>query len=316
MYTDVVIDKLRCSVQRLQKTIKPKSPKDTPKKVGESKQAAKDVKTVLNGTVSEEIQNKTNGKTEISKLANDANPQDAIMEKKTPRKVVRRKSVYPDDNKVTSSPQVKTNVLSAIKTPETESVGGSESPDATNKADVSKFKKIKDIESSPVKKTPEKIAKRKPELIEDAVSPDATEDDGDENNPKKRLKTSSLSFMDITIDEQDLDVTNTETSSLHKDGKRKILNCVICGKSFNKKTDLRDHIDACHMGERLKECPHCSMEFRSQQKYESHVFNEKCKNALHICQYPKCNKRFKTVHKMEMHMQDKHSSQNDTDSDN
>ncbi|XP_075161876.1 uncharacterized protein LOC142234601 [Haematobia irritans] len=97
--------------------------------------------------------------------------------------------------------------------------------------------------------------------------------------------------------------------------KQKVLNCVLCGKKFNQKSVLRDHIETKHMGEKLKECPNCSMEFRSLQKYESHVFGEKCKGTLHPCQFENCHRRFKNVYKMEAHMREKHLSLNGNEDD-
>lgn len=292
VHTDVVIDKLRNSVQRLKKTgrqTKPKTPsKEATKKSSDNVQ--EDKRELINGTINEESPIEGNYVAKFQKINDDtkATLDDTIL--KSNNKVARRKSVFPDDKLH--------NTLE---------------------------------DTTPVKKTAKKDSKRKLKSFEDSVDSsivdnNATkEGDVSVSKPKKRSKTIAATLdhdlmdfdhdlMDLTSDEQDLNNTNAEEPS-EKATKTKVHNCVLCIKSFNQKSALRDHIDACHMGERLKECPHCSMEFRSMQKYESHVFNEKCKNTLHPCQYPKCNKRFKTVHKMELHMQEKHSSQNGSETD-
>lgn len=136
-------------------------------------------------------------------------------------------------------------------------------------------------------------------------------DDGNDPNEttfldgeKKRKKTSE-SHSD-TLEEMQKNVTTADEEL--QTTKTKDINCVLCGKRFSQKSLLREHIELSHMGEKLKECPNCSMEFRSLQKYESHVFGEKCKGTLHPCQFDNCHRRFKNVHKMEIHMRQKHLS--------
>ncbi|TMW49611.1 hypothetical protein DOY81_005307 [Sarcophaga bullata] len=204
------------------------------------------------------------------------------VKQKTPKKVLTPKSVLANDSVITER----------------------------NGIQPTKFKKIADDEITPVKTTNTTKRKRISNVNGIASSDKNLKPNVLETTPVKRNKTASISAfeespMDLTIDERDL--TETNESSFIKD-LDKILNCVICGKGFSQKGSLREHIESSHMGEKLKQCSHCSTEFRSQQKYEAHVFSEKCKNTKHLCQYPNCNKRFKTVHKMELHMQEKHSS--------
>lgn len=127
---------------------------------------------------------------------------------------------------------------------------------------------------------------------------------GDKEDKRVKLDSSSIAESS-TLNETIVDVDVSEQSFT------KVLNCVLCGKKFNQKSLLREHIESNHMGEKLKECPNCFMEFRSVQKYESHVFSEKCKATLLPCQFRNCHRRFKNVHKMEAHMREKHLSAND-----
>ncbi|KAM7357460.1 uncharacterized protein ACRADG_002805 [Cochliomyia hominivorax] len=162
-----------------------------------------------------------------------------------------------------------------------------------------RFKKILDPDAeTPLKKSGTITAKRKIVTTAEKSTNSSTN-----STPIKRIKT-----ILTTEKEQSPMKLNMDK---HDSNEVKVMNCIICGKAFNQKSALREHIETRHMGETLKACPHCSSEFRSQQKYESHVFSEKCKNANHPCQYPKCNKRFKSVHKMELHMQEKHLSQDE-----
>ncbi|XP_073837331.1 uncharacterized protein [Musca autumnalis] len=125
---------------------------------------------------------------------------------------------------------------------------------------------------------------------------------------KKRVKLDSTSIVNSSL----LDETAGDADiSVHSS--TKILNCVLCEKKFDQKSLLREHIETSHMGEKLKECPNCFMEFRSVQKYQSHLFSEKCKGTLLPCQFQNCNRRFKNVHKMEIHMREKHLSPNGLD---
>ncbi|KAI8117733.1 Zinc finger protein 408 [Lucilia cuprina] len=342
--TDLLVDKLRNTLQRLKILVKETKPKTssaaqtkaknsptnngelvilnksvtnldesntqdevkpkTPKKVARRKSVFPDDKQMNNDNVVEE-----NGKTpssdnsEKDKIDSVANLNDSKthekIKPKTPKKIVRRKSVFPDDKQ-------KSNDKDAVE----------ETPKANPKLTNLK-EKIDSDASTPLKKSPTKTEKRKLATSTKDNS-NNTFTNSVESTPLKRNKTLSISVseefpMDLTIDEQDGIASNNEISLI--DGKVKVMNCSICGKAFHQKSQLREHIETSHMGERLKACPHCSSEFRSQQKYESHIFSEKCKNTNHICQYPKCNKRFKTVHKMELHMHEKHSSQNESEAE-
>ena len=220
----------------------------------------------------------------ITSKLNSVEQKNQVQPKqKTPKKTLPQKSVLPNDSAITDG----------------------------NEIQPTKFKKIADNETTPVKATNTTKRKRNSNVNGIASSDKNLKSNTLETTPVKRNKTASISAfeespMDLTIDERDL--VGTNETSLVRDIDNKILNCVICGKGFSQKGSLREHIESSHMGEKLKQCSHCSTEFRSQQKYEAHVFSEKCKNTKHLCQYPNCNKRFKTVHKMEMHMQEKHSS--------
>ncbi|XP_037807603.1 zinc finger E-box-binding homeobox 1-like [Lucilia sericata] len=351
VHTDLLVDKLRNTLQRLKKLVKETKPKTssasqtkaknsptnngeqvnlnkselidsvtnldesktqdevkpkTPKKVARRKSVFPDDNQMNNDNIAE-----GNGKTppsdksekgESDSVANlsDSKIQEKIKPK-TPKKVARRKSVYPDDKHISNDE----DTIENAKTPNDNST-------------FTKLKKKIDCNAAtPLKKTPEKAEKRK---LATSTKENSNNTNGNlvESTPLKRNKTKSISVsedfpMDLTIDEQDGIASNNDTSII--DGKVKVINCSICGKAFQQKSQLREHIETSHMGERLKACPHCSSEFRSQQKYESHIFSEKCKNTNHVCQYPKCNKRFKTVHKMELHMHEKHSSQNESEAE-
>lgn len=289
VYTDVVINKLRNSLQRLKKNVKEAKPK-TPFKDSTAAQLRKSAdmeKCIMkNGESPQNIPGENDLETNTSEPKSDNK-----IKPNPSKKTVRRKSLFSDDKEEKhfneGTPEIAT------------------SANVKNKMDNRK-------------KTPTKITKRKITLIDDTLnnntSSNATMDNSFvEATPVKRSKKKSASTSEesptiLTLDEQGDPVLNKETNVQER--RLKEINCIICGKSFHSKSDLRDHIETSHMGERLKACPHCSSEFRSQQKFESHVFSEKCKNTNHACHFPNCYKRFKTVHKMELHMQEKHSSQN------
>ncbi|XP_065359674.1 zinc finger E-box-binding homeobox 1-like [Calliphora vicina] len=344
--TDLVIDKLRNSLQRLKVLVKVKKPKTpskdstkriideknnnddlensdksdagendsqtnldeskiqiklkTPKKIARRKSVFPDDKTVINDDISKENGKKNLDMSETGEIDSQTNLEESITQDKTkpktPKKIARRKSVFPDAKLVNN-----TDI-------------SNENGDTPNSVTTPKFKKILDNEVTPVKNTTAKAATKRKPVTTTNESIQLDEDDLAASTPMKRNKSISLSVneespMDLTVDEQDGNESNVMESKV------KDMNCIICGKVFHKKSALREHIETSHMGERLKACPHCSSEFRSQQKYESHVFSEKCRTTNNLCQYPKCNKRFKTVHKMELHMQEKHSSQNESEAE-
>ncbi|XP_013101647.2 zinc finger protein indra isoform X1 [Stomoxys calcitrans] len=150
--------------------------------------------------------------------------------------------------------------------------------------------------------TNEQKSKRKQTpIVEDCV-PNTIEESGDENNQTLEQSIAQSLLPDLNF---------STTSQNDRPKKTKELNCVLCGKKFGEKSTLREHIETKHMGEKLKECPNCSMQFRSLQKYDSHVFGEKCKGTLHPCQFENCHRRFKNVFKMEAHMREKHLAVNE-----
>lgn len=82
--------------------------------------------------------------------------------------------------------------------------------------------------------------------------------------------------------------------------------CVVCGKFFTTVDKLRAHMDKQHGGDEIKTCANCDAQFRSLEKYEAHLFSEKCLNTKLACQYPGCPKRFSRRSKMQQHMLEKH----------
>ncbi|XP_036325903.1 zinc finger protein 423-like [Rhagoletis pomonella] len=82
--------------------------------------------------------------------------------------------------------------------------------------------------------------------------------------------------------------------------------CVVCGKPYSSVDKLRDHMDKQHGGDQIKSCPNCDAKFRAVEKYEAHLFSEKCLNTKLECQYPSCPKRFQKRSKMQQHMKEKH----------
>ncbi|XP_011189393.2 zinc finger protein CG2199 [Zeugodacus cucurbitae] len=82
--------------------------------------------------------------------------------------------------------------------------------------------------------------------------------------------------------------------------------CVVCGKLFATVDKLRAHMDKNHGGDEIKKCPNCDAQFRSLEKYEAHLFSEKCLNTKLACQYPGCPKRFNRPSKLQQHMREKH----------
>nr|XP_028605802.1 gastrula zinc finger protein XlCGF57.1-like isoform X1 [Podarcis muralis] len=80
-------------------------------------------------------------------------------------------------------------------------------------------------------------------------------------------------------------------------GPRKPHTCAQCGKSFNKKQDLRKH-HGTHSSERPFSCPECGRSFRLKQILVAHM-------KVHVGERPfscqQCGKRFSQKHHVESH---------------
>ncbi|XP_067647863.1 zinc finger protein indra-like [Eurosta solidaginis] len=101
-------------------------------------------------------------------------------------------------------------------------------------------------------------------------------------------------------------VKRNKTEDIGGKAKQKVA-CVVCGKTFATIDKLRAHMDKNHAGDFIKHCTNCDAQFRSIEKYEEHLFTEKCLGIdSYACQHQSCTKIFNKLSKMKKHMLDKH----------
>ncbi|XP_039963732.1 zinc finger protein CG2199 [Bactrocera tryoni] len=132
------------------------------------------------------------------------------------------------------------------------------------------------------------------------------ESDSSQDNvaKKQKLNGTANSTEKHTLENSSQEQTPSKKRRMEREKSKE--SCVVCGKLFSTVDKLRAHMDKHHGGDEIKKCPNCDAQFRSLEKYEAHLFSEKCLNTKLACQYPGCPKRFNRPSKMQQHMREKH----------
>ena len=80
--------------------------------------------------------------------------------------------------------------------------------------------------------------------------------------------------------------------------------CLECGKTFNNKHAMRNHIRNTHgASSHPQPCPHCLKIFKNRGSLQSHITNQhfiKNKNIKHICKL--CGKNCETKYLVKKHL--------------
>ncbi|XP_070074788.1 gastrula zinc finger protein XlCGF8.2DB [Drosophila takahashii] len=98
-----------------------------------------------------------------------------------------------------------------------------------------------------------------------------------------------------------------------KSGRRKStleLTCEDCGKVFQKRNALVDHMNA-HQSQRNYPCPECPARFVQRSNRDCHVKNIHRKEYLHSCPNPGCERRFEQKRERDQHVKTVHRKEKD-----
>ncbi|XP_037939999.1 zinc finger and BTB domain-containing protein 11-like [Teleopsis dalmanni] len=127
---------------------------------------------------------------------------------------------------------------------------------------------------------------------------------------KKKVKEltdfSNVLLSEVTEDSPQFKQKKNKSKSLDKQTEKQFV-CEVCCKSFRKMSKLQDHIKTAHIENPSKDCPNCGLSFKSQSKFDKHVFSQICQHSIYSCQQSNCNRMFSKIKDMKKHMENTHA---------